>query len=64
MNIINIIYTHLIGEPEERDLDFNKRYCIFVVDKNRTGRKTAILMEINLDRNEWIEVGEVFRKEK
>lgn len=52
------------GEPEERYLDFNKRYCIFVVDKNRTGRKTAMLFEIDLDKNIWIECGEVFRKEK
>ncbi len=52
------------GEPEEHNLDLSKRYVIFIVDKNRTGRKTAILMEIDLDKNTWIEVGEVFRKEK
>lgn len=52
------------GEPEQHDLNLSKRYVIFIVDKNRTGRKTAILMEIDLDKNTWVEVGEVFRKEK
>jgi hypothetical protein len=52
------------GEPEERDLDLNKQFVIFVIDKNRTGRKTAMLFEIDLNRNIWVECGEVFRKVK
>jgi len=52
------------GEPEERYLDMSKKYVVFVVDKNRTGRKTSILMELDLDKNIWIELGEIFRKEK
>jgi len=52
------------GEPEERNLDLSKKFATFVVDKNRKGRKTAILMELDLDKNIWLELGEIFRKEK
>jgi hypothetical protein len=33
-----------------------------LVDKNRSGRKTAVLMEVDLDKNIWLERGEVFKK--
>jgi len=50
------------GEPTLHELDENKRYYIATVDKNRYGSKKRLLYEVNLDRNTWYEVGEVFRK--
>lgn len=43
-------------------LDENKRYYCCVVDKNRFGRKSKMLFEVNLDLNQWMEVGEVVKK--
>jgi uncharacterized protein (DUF1499 family) len=56
------IKSDVWGTPEKKELKIDKKYSIFVVDKNRTGRKTALLMEIDLDKNIWIELGEVFKK--
>jgi replicative DNA helicase len=50
------------GEPIKKELDFQKKLAIFIIDKNRTGRKTALLFECDLDKNRWIELGEVFKK--
>lgn len=50
------------GTPFKKDLSLDKKYAIFIIDKNRTGRKTALLMEIDLDKNIWLELGEVFKK--
>ena len=50
------------GEAGEHDLDDNKRYYIGNIDKNRFGAKTKVLFELDLDTNEWYEVGEVIRK--
>lgn len=50
------------GEPSEHELEVNKRYYIGVIDKNRFGSKKKLLFEVNLDTNEWYEMGEVFRK--
>ena len=50
------------GTPAKYDLDLKKRYYCCVVDKNRFGRKTILLFEVDLDRNIWIEVGELERK--
>ena len=56
------IETDVWGTSEKKELKLDRRYAIFVVDKNRTGRKTALLMEIDLDKNIWLECGEVFKK--
>ena len=50
------------GEPEERQLDLNKRLYIAVSDKIRTGSKKNLLFELDLNQNRWVELGEVFRK--
>jgi len=50
------------GVPSKKDLDLSKKYVIIIVDKNRSGRKTALLLEIDLDKNIWLERGEVFKK--
>jgi hypothetical protein len=50
------------GEPVKQELNLQKRYAIFIVDKNRAGRKTALLFECDLDKNLWRENGEVFKK--
>lgn len=47
------------GKPTTHELDLSKRYYIANVDKNRFGRKTKILFEVNLDFNTWYEVGEL-----
>lgn len=41
-----------------------KRYYVFNVDKNRDGEKRRVLLEIDLNLNTWVELGEVFRKNK
>ena len=50
------------GEPILHNLNDKKRYYIGVVDKNRFGSKKKVLFELDLDKNIWLEVGEVFRK--
>lgn len=50
------------GEPTQHSLNKNKRYYIANVDKNRFGRKTKLLFEVDLDLNTWVEVGEVVRR--
>ena len=50
------------GEPARHDLNPNKRYYAFNVDKNRFGTKPHLLFEVDLNLNTWIEVGELVRK--
>ena len=50
------------GERGKHDLDLNKKYYCGNVDKNRFGKKLKLLFEVDLDRNIWIEVGELERK--
>lgn len=46
------------------DLDYSKIYYVFVVDKNRKGRKSALAFEVNLDENCWQELGILVKKPK
>jgi replicative DNA helicase len=50
------------GEPSLHELDSTKRYYLAKVDKNRFGRKSQLLFEVDLDLNTWVELGEVFKK--
>jgi hypothetical protein len=50
------------GKPVVHDLIEGHRYYCCNVDKNRFGRKPKVLFELNLDTNEWIEIGELIRK--
>lgn len=52
------------GKPTINDLDEHTRYYIGCVDKNRAGEKKKILFKLNLNTNEWYEVGEVVRKRR
>lgn len=46
------------GEVSEIDLDLNKIYYAIKVDKNRSGSKDKIpMLEVDLDKNTWVEVG-------
>lgn len=55
-------YTNDWGEPILHDLKQDKRYYCGCVDKNRAGRKPKVLIEVDLDYNTWIEVGELVRR--
>lgn len=50
------------GDPSLHDLDENKRYGIAVIDKNRFGDKKKLVFEFDLNRNVWIEQGEMYSK--
>lgn len=50
------------GEPIKKPLQEGHRYYCCNVNKNRFGRKPKVLFELDLDTNEWIEVGELVRK--
>lgn len=50
------------GSASVHDLELEKRYYCFVTDKNRFGRRTKLLFEVDLDKNIWLEVGELVRK--
>ena len=50
------------GTNSTHELDLDKRYYCCVTDKNRFGRKSKLLFEVDLDRNIWLEVGELIRK--
>lgn len=50
------------GAPTAHKLEQNRRYYIGNVDKNRFGRKTKMVYDINLDTNVWSEVGELIKK--
>ena len=50
------------GEPHPQPLIEGHRYYCANVDKNRFGRKPKVIFELNLDTNEWVEVGELVRK--
>jgi replicative DNA helicase len=50
------------GEPIEKQLDLNKRYYSAVVDKNRAGEKKKIVFEVDLNKNTWMEIGEIYKK--
>ena len=45
-----------------KDLDIKKRYYCGCVDKNRFGRRTKLLFELDLDLNTWTELGELVKK--
>lgn len=50
--------TNEWGEQQAKKLDKNKDYLIMKVEKNRvTGMKPYVLFEINLDLNQWIDLG-------
>ena len=50
------------GNNSIHDLQTNKRYYCFITDKNRFGEKPKLLFEVNLDNNEWYEIGKLIRK--
>lgn len=50
------------GEAQVKPLLEGHRYYCGNVDKNRFGRKPKVVFDLNLDTNEWIEVGELVRK--
>lgn len=50
------------GEPQRKPLEVGHRYYCANVDKNRFGRKPKVLFELDLDKNIWIEKGELIRK--
>lgn len=54
------------GEAREMDLpeDDNPAMKLYscVVDKNRAGAKKKLLFSVNLDTNEWYELGQIFKK--
>ena len=50
------------GDPIIKPLQEGHRYYCCNIDKNRFGRKTKVLFEINLNTNIWTEVGELVRK--
>ena len=50
------------GTSAMHDLDVTKRYYCGVTDKNRFGRKSKLIFEVDLDLNTWTEVGELVRK--
>lgn len=50
------------GEPHRKPLEQGKRYYCCNVDKNRFGKKPKVLFELDLDKNVWIERGELVRK--
>lgn len=50
------------GSGIKCELDPNKRYYIANVDKNRFGRKAKLVFEVNLDTNEWFELGELIKR--
>ena len=49
------------GDPTLHKLDYDKRYGIGVIDKNRFGDKKKIMFEFDLDQNVWVEKGESFK---
>ena len=52
------------GKPTINDFSEENRYYIGCVDKNRAGSKKKLAFTVNLDTNEWYEVGEVIRKRR
>ena len=50
------------GDSVVHELDINKRYYCDCIDKNRFGRKTKLIWEVDLDLNIWIEKGELVKK--
>lgn len=50
------------GTPTPKPLSPEKKYMIFNTDKNRLGAKKKIVFEVDLDRNVWIELGELQRE--
>ncbi len=50
------------GTNTVHNLDVEKRYYCCVTDKNRFGRKSKLLFEVELDLNTWYEIGELVRK--
>ena len=50
------------GEANYCELESDKRYYIFNIDKNRDGEKKKLLFELDLNLNIWYERGIVFRK--
>lgn len=50
------------GEPSLHDLDESKRYGVAVIDKNRFGDKKKLVFEFDLNKNIWVELGEMFSK--
>jgi replicative DNA helicase len=53
------------GEIMEMDLDLNKTYYAIKVDKNRSGSKDKIpVLEVDLDKNIWLEIGHLIKASK
>jgi len=52
------------GDDYASDLDYEKNYYCFIVDKNRKGDKSALAFEVDLNLNVWQEVGVLVRKQK
>lgn len=50
------------GSPQRKPLEVGHRYYCANVDKNRFGRKPKVLFELDLDKNIWVERGELVRK--
>jgi hypothetical protein len=50
------------GEPQTKPLEQGKRYYVLNMDKNRFNKKEKLLLEVNLDRNVWLEKGVLVRK--
>lgn len=61
------MYKYIQSDPEwgkdiECELSLSERYYIGNIDKNRYGQKKKLLFKLNLDTNEWIEMGVLVRK--
>jgi len=53
------------GEIIQMDLDLNKTYYAIKVDKNRSGSKDKIpVLEVDLDKNIWLEIGHLIKASK
>jgi len=52
------------GDDCASDLNYEKNYYCFIVDKNRKGDKSALAFEVDLYLNVWQEVGVLVRKQK
>ncbi len=54
-----IVYNQDWGDFGEENLKSEKNYYIGVTDKNRFGNKRKMLYEVDLNTNEWYELGEL-----
>ena len=54
-----LVYDSEWGDFGEKELDTSKKYYIGVTDKNRVGNKYKMVYQVDLDTNEWYEMGQL-----